>query len=300
MLAVSVKLSISALRSIDEKDYRILVAIEHGMSTREYVETRFIAGFTGFGEEFILRRLKKLNKLGLVQRTKQPYVGYLLTSRGYDCLALNALIKKGVIHMISTTPLGEGKESEVYMGVTPGEKIVAVKFHRVGRISFRKTKRVRGYIAEKKHISWIYEARLSATQEYKALMSLYKRGVSVPQPIGWNRHVVVTEFINGVELYRAPDPSNPRGILEKTLSEVEKAFRVGIIHGDLSEYNIMVAEGEAIYIIDWPQWIPSTHPQAALYLSRDVKRVATYMEKRFKLGLDPEKITEEFLRQVGL
>ena len=296
---MSVKLSITALKHLEKHEIRVLVAIEHGMITREYVEPRFIARFTGLGEDYVLELLKKLNKLGLVQRTKRPYIGYILTSRGYDCLALNALIKQGILRSISPTPLGEGKESEVYAGLTPGGRKVAIKFHRVGRVSFRKTKRVRGYVAEKRHISWIYEARLSAKQEYVALEKLSRGGVAVPEPVGWNRHVVVTEFIEGIELFRLPPLTDPKGTLYSILEEVGKAYRLGIIHGDLSEYNILVTS-DKVFLFDWPQWIPSTHPQARRYLERDIGRVASFFKKKYGVDIEPRTITEEFLRELGL
>ncbi len=296
---MSVKLSITALKHLEKREIRVLVAIEHGMITREYVEPRFIARFTGLGEDYVLELLKKLNKLGLVQRTKRPYIGYILTSRGYDCLALNALIKQGILQLISPTPLGEGKESEVYAGLTPGGRKVAIKFHRVGRVSFRKTKRVRGYVAEKRHISWIYEARLSAKQEYVALEKLSRGGVAVPEPVGWNRHVVVTEFIEGIELFRLPLLTDPEGMLYSILEEVGKAYRLGIIHGDLSEYNILVT-ADKVFLFDWPQWIPSTHPQARRYLERDIGRVASFFKRKYGLDIEPRSVTEEFLRGLGL
>ncbi len=298
---MSVKLSIAALKSLRRHDIRILVAVEHGMITREYVEPRFIARFTGLGEDYVLERLKALNKLGLVQRTKRPYLGYLLTSRGYDCLALNALIKQGVLESISPTPLGEGKESEVYAGLTPGGRKVAVKFHRVGRVSFRKTRRVRGYVAERRHISWIYEARLSASHEYEALEKLFRGGVSVPEPVGWNRHIVVTGYIEGVELFRVPPLTDPEGTMARVLEEAGKAYRLGVIHGDLSEYNVLVVgEGDTIVLFDWPQWIPSTHPQARRYLERDIRRIAGFFKRKYGLEIDPREVTEDFLRGIGL
>ena len=64
-----------------------------------------------------------------------------MTTRGYDCLALNALVKKGVLKSLSTKPVGVGKESDVFEGLTYSDDIVAVKFHRLGRDSFRPTTR---------------------------------------------------------------------------------------------------------------------------------------------------------------
>lgn len=296
---MSVRLAIEAFKQLEHPDFRILQAIERGMITHQYVEVRIIAKYSGFDEEYTLKRLKRLNSLGLVQRMKRPYIGYILTSRGYDCLAFNALIKRQTLKAITATPLGEGKESEVYMGLTPGERVVAVKIHRVGRTSFRHTKKVRVYVGDKRHISWLYQSRLAAKQEFEALRILYRHEVAVPEPIDWNRHVVVTGFVEGIELFKLPELTEPLEILKKIFEEVRKAYHAGIIHGDLSEYNIMVTRDEEIVIFDWPQWISASHPSAYYYLKRDLTNVVEFFRRKYLLKIDTDRFVEEFLNSIG-
>ncbi|MEM0494855.1 MAG: RIO1 family regulatory kinase/ATPase [Thermofilum sp.] len=296
---VSARFSVEALRLLSNVDYRLLVAVERGMINHEYVSLELIASLAGVGGELAERRMRRLHALGLVQRVKAAYTGYVLTSRGYDCLAFRVLAKRGVLEAISQSPVGEGKESEVYLGLTPGGRLVAVKVHRVGRTSFRSVKKVRLYAAGKRHTSWLYQSRLAARSEYEALRLLWKAGVSVPEPIDWNRHVVVTGYVEGVELSEGPELEDPGSVLERALAEVEKAYRAGVVHGDLSEYNVLVVEGEKVVLIDWPQWVSSSHPQALTLLKRDVENLAAFFARKYGLKLNAAALAEEFLTRVA-
>ncbi len=295
---MSARFSVQALKLLTEVDRRILTAVERGMINHEYVPAELVASIAKLDLELVEKRLKRLNKLGLVQRSAGGARGYVLTSRGYDCLAFYVLARRGVLEALSQSPVGEGKESEVYLGVTPGGRLVAVKVHRVGRTSFRGTKRVRVYVADKRHTSWLYQSRLAARSEFEALSILWKAGVAVPEPLDWNRHVVVTGYVEGVELSEVPELEDPRGVLDRVLAEVEKAFKAGVVHGDLSEYNVLVTEGEGVVLIDWPQWFSSAHPQAELYLRRDVENVASFFRRKYGVEVDPRGLAEEFLRRV--
>jgi len=76
------------------------------------------------------------------------------------------------------------------------------------------------------------------------------------------------------------------------LENIRLFYRSGIIHGDLSEYNILYWN-EIPYIIDFPQSIDiRTHPQVRELLDRDVRNVCTYFERYFPV--DIEKISEDF------
>jgi RIO kinase 2 len=84
--------------------------------------------------------LSKLDKLGLIYGMKGAYVGHTLNYAGYDCLAINAFVKAGLIDAFGQS-LGVGKEADVYEALTPQGSRVAIKFQRLGRTSFRQTRR---------------------------------------------------------------------------------------------------------------------------------------------------------------
>ncbi len=285
---------VEALKSLREKEWRVLSVIEIGMARHEYVPLEFIARAARLTQDEVEIILRKLHKLGLIQRNVGPYVGYILVSRGYDALALRALVKRGVLESISADPIKVGKESDVYEGRTTSGEVVAVKFHRIGRTSFRQTRRLRTYVGDRRHISWLYESRLSATREYEALNLLYRYGVNVPRPIAHNRHVVVMELLEGVMLSEVPELDDPEETLYKILDEVRKAYKdAQIVHGDLSEFNVLVVDrGKKVYLIDWPQWVSVIHPSAKYLLRRDVENLAKFFRRKYNLKVNPEELVK--------
>ncbi|MEM0344379.1 MAG: serine/threonine-protein kinase RIO2 [Thermofilaceae archaeon] len=289
-----VKEVLEALRQLDQRDLRVLNAVERGMAKFQYVPLEEISRFTGLDLDETLIVTKKLNALGLLRRWIGSYTGYVLTTRGYDCLALDALAKRGTLKSISASPIGRGKEADVYQGITTAGRPVAVKFHRVGRTSFRGTRRYRTYVGDRHHISWLYQSRLAAKNEFEALKILYEAGVSVPEPIDWNRHIVVCEYIEGVELSEVPPLPDPKKFLEELLSQIEKAYSAGIIHADLSEYNIIVSHRGPV-IFDWPQWVSRNHPSAHYYLRRDLENLLKFFKRKYDISYN----LEEFLQKLN-
>ncbi|HDD63802.1 MAG TPA: serine/threonine protein kinase [Thermoprotei archaeon] len=289
---------VKAFKRLKEQDFRILNAIERGMAHYMYVPVQEVARLSNYSENYVLTKLKFLNSLGLVQRRLGAYPGFILTSRGYDCLALNALVKRGVLAAVTLKPIGVGKESDVFEGLTPSGRRVAVKFHRLGRTSFRKTRRYRAYIGERKHISWLYQARLAAEREYTALTLLFPHGVSVPEPISWNRHVVVTSIIEGIPLYMKPELSDPLEVFYSIIENISRAvIKAEVVHGDLSEYNVIVDSDENITIIDWPQWVSVHHPSANMLLKRDLLVLYRFFRSKYKLK---DIGMEDIVKKYGL
>jgi RIO kinase 2 len=295
---VSVRFSVWSLRELTQRDLRVLVSIERGMINHEYVDVELISSISRLDSELVESILKKLNKLGLVQRYRGSYTGYVLTSRGYDVLALNVLVKRGVLAAVSETPVGEGKESEVYMGKTPGERIVAVKVHRAGRTSFKGAKRVRGYVGERKHFSWLYLSRLAAQNEFEVLRILWKNKVAVPEPIDWNRHVVVTSFVEGVELSEVPPLEDPFTVLQLIIEEIKKVYKAGVVHGDLNEFNVLITPENKVILLDWPQWVSSSHPNALFYLQRDLENIIDFFIRKYRLRADKELLLIEYMKMI--
>ena len=186
-----------------------------------------------------------------------------------------------------------GKEADVLEALTPSNEGVAVKFHRLGRVSFRDTRRKREYLS-RRHVSWLYQSRLAAEKEYTALTLAFHAGVSVPKPIYQNRHTVVMQRIEGHQLGDVPTLDKPEGYLDEILVDVRKAYKAGVIHADLSEFNIIVSNEGVVYIIDWPQYISSNHPNAGEILERDVKNILVFFHRKFRV----ERSLEDALQVI--
>jgi len=284
----SAEMAVKVFRMLENEDLRVLQIVETAMSEHEFVPKEQVAKFSKLSlERDVDFRITRLSKLGLIYQMRGAYVGYTLNYAGYDCLAINALVKGGIIDAFGKS-LGVGKEADVFDALNSKGERIAVKFHRLGRISFRQTRRTRGYTPQ--HVGWLYQSRLAAEKEYEALSLLHPCKVAVPKPVSQNRHVVAMGMIEGAELAHWRRIPKPGTILKKILRNVRKAYlKAGVVHADLSEYNIMLKPNRGILIIDWSQYVTKNHPNAEQLLSRDVQNVLQYFRRKHKLAAELDK-----------
>jgi RIO kinase 2 len=268
-------ISAEAVRKLQEKDLRILHALERLMKRYQWVPLDVLRRAAEMGEKEASFRLSRLLALGMARYEKVPYEGYSLVFAGYDALALDALSRKDTVKALGPF-IGEGKESVVYEGLGLGRLVL--KFHRVGQRSFQSARVKRGYMPEEGHVPWIFASAFAAEREFLALSKLHPK-VSVPVPVERNRHVVVMSFVPGVNLSRCA-PGDPEGMLDAILRQVREAYRLGVIHGDLSEFNVMV-DGHRCFLIDWPQWVEASHPNAREVLERDLRVILLHFARKY-------------------
>jgi RIO kinase 2 len=286
------------LRSLQPADLRILLGTELGMASREYVPISRIVRYANLLEEEVGKRLPDLVEKRLVASGSMRtlgYAGFRLTFFGYDCLALNALVKRGIVEALGS-PLGLGKESDVYDARGERNARIALKFHRLGRTSFRQTRRARGYVAERAHTSWVYQARMAATREFAAMKRASRARVPVPKPIGQNRHLVAMGMFEGSELSRISTIPEPATTLRRILLKLRLLFcDARLVHGDLSEYNILMADSGQFVFIDWPQSVAVSDPGANELLARDISNVVRFFARKFSV-LVPAEEALDFVR----
>jgi RIO kinase 2 len=265
------------VRSLHRYELRILVAIERWMKRYSWVPLEQIKDSVGLSESEIKYRLSRLIGWGMVRFNPVPYDGYALVFGGYDTLALQALTKKGTVSALGSL-IGEGKESVVFeaLGLCP----VAIKFHRVGGRSFSSARTNREYMPDGGHCPWIFASSRSAEREYAALCALHPN-VSVPLPVDRNRHAVVMSLVDGPNLNRCR-VDEPAEVLDEILFNVREAYLAGVIHADLSEFNIMVERGKCV-LIDWPQWMETDHPNAQNVLQRDIENMLSFFLRKYHL-----------------
>jgi RIO kinase 1 len=136
-----------------------------------------------------------------------------------------------------------------------------------------------------------------AKKEFKNLEEADKAGVRVPKPIISRKNILIMEFIgeNGVSAPTAKDvpPKNPKLWLSKVLNSIKALYqKEGLIHGDLSEYNILNFNEEPVFI-DMGQGVLIDHPAAKELLMKDITNILKWF-KRLKVDVPaPEKVYEE-------
>ncbi len=229
-------------------------------------------------DEFLLKERSKIESLVFDRKT---------------LLLLSKLIKKGILETVDC-PISTGKEANVFRATTPEGTSVAVKIYKIetgvfvkkityleGDPRFKDIKRdERGLVS------------LFARKEFKNLEICHKAKVHAPQPYYLIDNTVVMEFIGKGELpYPTMDVVGPRGEkdLESILQDIRKMYKAGLIHADISEYNVILAEKP--YLIDFGQGVVIGHPKAEEFLARDVKNILKYFEK-FGIKKDFEKTLE--------
>lgn len=206
-------------------------------------------------------------------------------------LSLMRIMQKGVISRMEY-PISTGKEANVFLASTPSGQSVAVKIYKVETTHFLRRKeylegdpRYKKFRGRERDLVFAF-----AQKEFKNLEVCERAGVHAPRPIFLEKNIIVMEFLGrGGRPYPMMSDAGPaEGDLESILEDVRKSYRAGLVHADLSEYNIMVWEGPP-YIIDWGQAVALGHKKAEQYLERDVRNMLKYFSS-FGVKKDPEAI----------
>ncbi len=194
---------------------------------------------------------------------------------------LAKIIKKGIIKTVDF-PISTGKEANVFRGTTPNGSFVAIKVYKVETAPFfRKDEYLDGDPRFKKIKDTDRNIVLAfARKEFKNLQLCEKAGVHAPKPLFILMHILVMTFLgeNG-NAYPAMNIINAisEEDLDILLDNVKKMYRVGLVHADLSEYNVLL--GDVPYLIDFGQGVVRAHPNAEKFLERDVRNILNYFEK---------------------
>ena len=290
---------------LTEQDMKILRSIEQVMAIQLKVKIEDIKKKSGFTDSFIEKKISFYNKIELIesQRINDQYISVRLKFMGYDALGLYELVGKNIIKSIGA-PIGIGKESNVFEAVLDGNENIncILKFHKLGKTKFKATKRRRDFLAEKKHSSRLYESSLNAKREVEALKELAGT-IPVPQVFGFNRHIIAMQKIDGLELFKYKlSETEYFEIYNKIVDYIKLMVNSGIIHGDLSVYNILLRKTDnenKIFIIDWPQYVRIDHKNALDILLNDISNIFSYFSKRTKLEvMDIEKFGTELLKNA--
>ena len=228
-------------------------------------------------------------------------------SEVFDTITLKTLYKlanKGNIHRLNGA-ISTGKEANVFKGADEEDELVAVKIYRVTTSDFKK---MQNYIqgdprfnvrtTNKRQLinAWV-------TKEFRNLQRAEDAGVRVPKPIAAKNNVLVMEFIgdkdgNAALPMRHSDIPDPQKLLNKIIHYMKLLYQdAGLIHGDLSSYNILIQNDEPV-IIDISQGMIRDHPMSEELLNRDIKNIIKDF-KKLKIKISAEEIKSEITGLSG-
>ena len=69
-------------------------------------------------------------------------------------------------------------------------------------------------------------------------------------------------------------------------------MKAKVIHGDLSEYNVILKPDGHILIIDWPQYVKTDQVNASELLERDLLNIVTFFKRRFKIKIQVQEVRD--------
>ncbi|KAF1795248.1 Serine/threonine-protein kinase Rio2 [Phytophthora cactorum] len=269
------KLDVTAMRYLTKEHFRVLTSIEMGMKNHEVVPVELIASIAKLRHGGVQKILSHLLRNKLIAHDGNAYDGFRLTYSGYDYLALR---------------IGVGKESDIYLATQEDGTEVAIKFHRLGRTSFRAVKSKRDYLKNRKSVSWFYMSRLSAMKEYAFLKALYDRDFPTPTPIDCNRHAICMSLVDGYPLNQVRRLANSKDAYDTAMSIVVRLAEYGLVHCDFNEFNIMIGDDGKITMIDFPQMISTSHPNASELFDRDVHGLVKFFSRLQGGAYTPDRV----------
>lgn len=128
------RLQADVLRYMSRAEFRVLTAVEMGMKNHEFVSSALVEQIAGLRRHSIRSILSTLLKNKLVYHCSKSYDGYKLTYLGYDYLALNSLVKRGLVKGVGVR-VGVGKESDIHICEGADGTVLILKLHRLGERS---------------------------------------------------------------------------------------------------------------------------------------------------------------------
>ena len=223
---------------------------------------------------------------------------------------LQPLIDDGVIDEVLRS-LKSGKEATVYIVRTGTQSRCAKVYRDMGQRSFQKRaqyqegRKVRGSRQARAMAKSTRFGRKEAESAWKntevdALYKLQEAGVRVPKPFGYFNDVLVMELVTDANGNPAPRLGEVDLTAEVAreyhtflIRQIVRMLSIGLIHGDLSEFNVLV-DAHGPVIIDLPQAVNAAGNNAAFaMLERDVNNI------RGTLGrFAPELLATEFAREI--
>lgn len=192
-----------------------------------------------------------------------------------------------------------GKEANIFSAVRRDGTHVIVKIYRVENCNFNKMydyikqdPRFEDLSNKKREIvfSWVQ-------REYRNLLKA-REIIRVPSPYKFKDNIIVMELIgdNGQPAPEVKDkyPEDPKVFFDKIIKNIARLYKKGLVHGDLSQFNILNFEENPVFI-DFSQATVTKSRHAEELLERDIKNVAKFFNNKMGLKEDYKKVYQDIV-----
>lgn len=194
------------------------------------------------------------------------------------------------------SPLFIGKESNVFLAKKGNEKII-IKIYRLETCDFSK---MYSYIKYDPRYSKLKKNRRRiifswVQREYRNLFKAREAGCNVPKPIAFLNNILVLSMIGKdgpAPKLKDSYPKYPKKFFDLLIDQVKKLYKAGIIHADLSPFNVLNLD-ETPFLIDMSQSTILDNQRAEEFLERDMGIIVNFFNK-----LNIQKDKEETLNEI--
>jgi len=191
-----------------------------------------------------------------------------------------------------------GKEANIFTALTKDDERIIVKIYRLENCNFNK---MYEYLKDDpRYIDLSKKPRLIiytwVQREYRNLM-LARDVITVPKPIAFKDNILLMSFIGNHDPsnpIKTVHPKDPKRFFDKTISNMHKLFKKGLIHADLSPFNILNHDEEPVFI-DFSQATTTKASNAQELLRRDLRNICIYFRKFFKIS---EAEEEKYYKKI--
>ena len=212
----------------------------------------------------------------------------------FDDITLLSLYK--LVHKKWFSVLGgsisTGKEANVFYGERD-DVAVAIKIYRIRTANFTT---MSSYIIGDRRFTHVKKAKKElifawTKKEFSNLVRARDAGIAVPEPLVWDRNILVMSFIGeGERPYpqlRTVELDDPAETYAEITGMIDTLYnKAELVHADLSEFNILY--GDKPYLIDMGQSVTRDHPRALPFLMRDIKNINRFFKNRCDVRTDVE------------